>query len=255
MIHVVLGKWDDSQKLIIGFTDEQIFGKDKPLNNKGVPRFVAFKRTIMGKNSFGKQTNLHQYMLDNISEELFLEWQNNVSLPEIIVYAYNFKTKQNELFNLRNEKYLDALDIIEASSNIPIFINPKMLNGVPYYDGGSVNAIISPEIIEENYGEISEVFSIWNRKAPNDTLLDLQKIPLSSVLPLAFNYVMKIRMANESVVLEKYQNTLCKLHNINVRNFYTYTQIDSPYDNEPGEKEKDIENGYKKTIKELRSNE
>ncbi len=249
MIHALTGNFYNAENLIVNFTDKQIFKGFKPLFNNGFPTPIAFLRFLTGKNSLGKQAGLYDYLRENISKEMFYKWQNDMNLPDILVYVYNDNTSKTELIPLRNLDYETAMNVIEASSNIPIFINPKRIGFTDFYDGGTITANASTIFLEMNKN-VTHLDSIWQRKIPTDVQKDLKEISLNKWFPLAIgNYFMKLRMLNESVLCEKYQNALCEIGGVKVRNFYTYTEVDSQYDNQANEKQADIKKGFNETIK------
>ena len=108
------------------------------------------------------------------------------------------------------------MNVIEASSNIPIFINPKRIGFTDFYDGGTITANASTIFLEMNKN-VTHLDSVWQRKSPIDVQKDLKEISLNKWFPLAIgSYFMKLRMLNESVLCEKYQNALCEIGGVKV---------------------------------------
>jgi predicted acylesterase/phospholipase RssA len=243
-IPLAMKQIDAIKEAMLSFTKDDIFGKYKPLNKKdSFPSLRAIFRILSGKNSLGKQNALRKYIKNYLTEDLFNEWKNNCSI-NVIVATTNYNTGQLQLFDLRKFNYLYSLDIILASCNIAVLINPISIMGEMHYDGGMIRANPGVEFIKDNGASIESYYSVWNRPNSETSKGELYKPNFKS--KNIFNVSARtfyLMTKNQSLDSELLGDLLCNKYNITSRKYFLDTELDSLYDSDYEERILDWEKG------------
>lgn len=227
---MVLGKWDMLEKTVkhIKLSD---FFDIAPVNEKGKFTFKALLRVIFGKSSLGRQKNLVKKIKEFVSAEEFLNYQHNVKYPIIYIGTVDFKTGSRCYFNLKDKTitYAKFLQIILASSSIPIFAEPVYLNhdnkDMILFDGG-VRDHIGTGYVLENVKGITETISIYSRPENYVTDNDWKD---KNVLNVLERYV-DITNIEVSKSDEKFEDMICLEQNIKQRKIFLPKILTSLYD-------------------------
>lgn len=166
-VPLALGMYDEiiRETLKLKHTD---FFKVSPMNKKGKFSFAAVNRligSIFAPNkvkSFGVQ-DVKPILKRFITRELFNTYQNG-DFPAVYICAVNADTQEPTIWNVKNKAicYERYLDIVSASSRIPVWTQPQLIEGVEYYDGGVTDTNASSLIIDMNK-DIKKVYSVYPR--------------------------------------------------------------------------------------------
>lgn len=158
---LVLGKHKECEELSTTLTLRSFFDR-LPVNNKGSITLNAVTRIATCKNSLGLQ-NAKRLLASIVDNNDFLHYKINDKYPEIVVSCVNFDTGKRELYNLKELDYLTALDVIEASSRIPIITQQQELNSGGCYDGGVYDHNLAGYYINNIQSKVDELVSIYSR--------------------------------------------------------------------------------------------
>lgn len=158
-IHMALKEFEISKEICLGLTEKIIFGKFRPLDNDGKITISAGFRAAFGKNSLGKQEALREKLIsDYLTIDTFDKWKNG-DFADINVVYVNYDYFEIVIRNLRDCEYIEAIDVIMASSAMPIFVNPTIINNNSCYDGGVLVANAGADFLDNNV----DMKCIWNR--------------------------------------------------------------------------------------------
>lgn len=233
---IAMGKWEDIRKLTTTFSLDDIFDK-KPVNKNNRIKFNAVIRALTGKLSFGTQNKLKSTLGKVITPLDFFNYQNNEMYPDCYIGAVDFKTGSRKVYNLKNRsiKYDDYLDIVNASSSIPLAVEPVYLNGCILYDGGVRNHILSTWAIE-NIENIETSISIFSRPKNINDILNDNWSPKNIID--VFNRYIAINNIEISKSDEENEKLLADLYskngyNIDVKQIFTPFIIKELYDTDP----------------------
>lgn len=144
------------------------FFKVSPMTKKGRFSFMASVRavgSIFAPNkikSFGVQ-DVRPILKKFITPELFALYQNG-NYPVVYIAAVNAETQNPHVWNIKNKSvnYNKYLDIVAASSRIPVWTQPQNVDGVEYYDGGVTDTNAAGLVLDMNK-DIKQVYSVYSR--------------------------------------------------------------------------------------------
>ena len=96
-----------------------------------------------------------------ITKDVYIKYQNG-NYAEIVIAACTINGEM-KYWHLKKDKvtYEDYIDSIIASSTIPVFCEPKRINGIDYVDGGLRNHILTEYVID-NYN-CKDNISVFSR--------------------------------------------------------------------------------------------
>ena len=167
-VPIALQIYDEAIQYSLNLSHNEIFNV-KPLNDDGGPTFNGIARLIFGKPSMGEMDNLRDLIAKVISEDRFYEWKNNPDkYANCYVMAVSIDSGRRKVWNLRDKDidYNKYIDIIMASSTIPVLTEPVKIDGEHYVDGGLRHHNPSPWFLD-NFGEgVKEMVSVYSR--PDD---------------------------------------------------------------------------------------
>ena len=157
----VLGYHSELIEMGLNLTPSKIF-KSSPLNKKNKITFKAALRVLFGKNSLGIQ-DLKPLVKSVISKKDFQKYQKE-DYPEIYIMAVNPTTGGRTVWNIKDDSicYHDYLQIISASTRIPIMTQAEYINGEAFFDGGLRNHTPSTKILALRE-DITKFISIYSR--------------------------------------------------------------------------------------------
>lgn len=144
------------------------FFKISPMNNKGQFSFMAGIRligSIFAPNkikSFGVQ-DVKPIVKRFVTKEIFEKYQNG-KWPVVYIAAVNADTQKPTIWNIKSKAitYERYLQIVSASSRIPVWTQPEVIEGIEYYDGGVIDTNASALVIDMNK-DVKEVYSVYSR--------------------------------------------------------------------------------------------
>lgn len=166
-IPLVLGMYEEIIKESTNLKHKDFF-KISPLNEKGNFTFLGIARligSIFWPNkikSFGLQ-DVKPIVKKFVSKSIFNKYQNG-DWPIIYISAINADTQKPQIWNIKNKSinYEKYLKIVSASSRIPVWTQPEIIDGVEYYDGGVTDTNAGSLIIDMNK-DIKKVYSVYSR--------------------------------------------------------------------------------------------
>lgn len=133
-----------------------------PLNKKGKLTWSAWLNVLQGKNYLSNQDG--RMFLASIIEPIhFYDYQKRSSI-DCWVVAVDVESGARVMWNLRTDprSYQEMLDMVEASSRIPVMTQAVKVRGRWYWDGGNRDHNPS-ELLIGKYKEATELFSIYAR--------------------------------------------------------------------------------------------
>jgi len=207
----------------IGF-DSSVAFKNPPLNKKGLPTLRSIWNLIT-KNFLASQDNLEITLRKYVSVEEWEIYRNNSDAPDCLVMAVDFLTGARRTYNLKEEIYEDAIQIVRASSSIPVFADPVEFDGDFLYDGGVRNHIMTEWILERY--NIEETVSIFNRPT------DFKKYVESSDLSGTFAVLMRTLLIMEYEISksdERLADLIADKQGIKSTNIYLPSLLNDTYD-------------------------
>lgn len=220
-IPLVMKEYSLIKDVMFKFSEKDIFGKYKPLNKTHTfPSIRGLFRLIIGKNSLGTQDMLVNYIKNYLTKELFEEWKLN-SKVDVLVATTNYNSGLLEYFNLKDYNYKQSLNIILASCNIPILINPIKINNQTHFDGGVIKANPGIDFLRLNSDKISHYYSVWNRV--NDINFkekifkeDFNQNKIVNILGRSVSLMIQ----NQSLDNEYLEDLICSKYNITHKKYF-----------------------------------
>jgi predicted acylesterase/phospholipase RssA len=143
------------------FTD--IFDK-VPVNEQGNITLKGYFRGLT-TGSFGSMNNLRTTFKSLVSEQEFNLLTRSRLTPLILVGVTNATKHQFELIEINKLKYEQAIDVLIASSTIPIYCPPIKIGEHYFYDGGLKEHNPATAIIRKYKDNIKECISVYSRQA------------------------------------------------------------------------------------------
>lgn len=192
---IIMGKYDEAYKEGLNLDLNKYF-TEPPTNGDGKLTFKAKLRAIWSfmpswiggdVNSFGVQ-DVRPLLKKYLTEELFQKYKNdNIKYPNI--WVVSVKPNKSQLYNDKKEftEYLcidnlkdcenleQALNLIEASSQIQAFTEGVEINNETRFDGGMYLAGSAGFFIEEGFFKkenVEELISIYSWTNPHFDIQD-----------------------------------------------------------------------------------
>lgn len=157
---LAIGLYQTAKNKARTFTIKDIF-RENPNSLRGMLK--AVNRVLHGHYNLYDQTKLVETLKGLISEESFYAWANSINSPDVMIGIYNAETRARHYVSLKSKSYEEALDIVLASTSIPIASAPVNINGQMYYDGGVRDHIGSEWYVSNYHGKIDECISVYSR--------------------------------------------------------------------------------------------
>ena len=169
-----------------------------PTDGKGNLSWAAYRRMIWGllpfiNNSYslGIQNTRH-YFTNNISEEEFYKYRFNSDSPDIWILVVDPTTKKHIWYNLKDLSYVEAIEIVEMASHIPVMTEAVKAKDHYGIDGGI--AAHNPEWL---------LCEDWETLYTNDSIKSLV-----SIYPREIDFVLEESNKWEKNVLNNIDNTI-----------------------------------------------
>lgn len=205
---------------------KDMFPKWPALTAGGWPHPKAAIRAITGKNSLGLQDTTH-YVKNFVSQGDFDYYKATKELPTIYVSVTNYQTGKLEYVNLKALNYEEALLYIEASARMMVFAQPVIIDGVAYYDGGTIDksgSDLAKGILELH--NISNVVSIYHHE--QEMPAAKQAVPTN--IKQAAGRMLEIWMHYKDVNDQKLMTNTCDDLGIKHHKIYIDNYMQSFYD-------------------------
>ena len=178
-VPLAMGLYLETEYLAKSFTMNDVFGIS-PVRKNGKLSIRAILRAIAGKESLGTQTALIDTIKKLITPYRFEQYING-NYPDCYLCAVEYKTGQRRFFNVKHASYSEYIEIVLASSSVPVFVESVKMEGGYWYDGGVRDHIASHWLLEEF--TLKNHFSIYSRPEDyNLTKGDWQPKNIMSVL-------------------------------------------------------------------------
>jgi len=207
----------------VGFNADVAF-KHPPMAKNGLPTIRSIWNLIT-KNYLASQDNLEITLRKYVSEEEWNVYRNDEAAPECLIMAVDFLTGARRKYNLKEAEYEDAIQMVRASSSIPVFADPVEFDGDYLYDGGVRNHIAT-EWILENYN-ISETVSVFNRPADFTKYVDQSELTGTLSILMRTLLIMEYEISKSD---ERLADLIAKEKGIKSTNIYLPTLLKDTYD-------------------------
>lgn len=228
-IPVAMDLWDTIIPIGLEVTLDTFFSTP-PVTKKGDIRLWSIFRSIFGK-SLGVQKIQEMYS-KIITPEIFKIYQEG-DYAVCYALATNYSTGEPVAFNLKdkNTTYERALDAIAASSAIPVFTQPIIIDGEIYFDGGVRDFVASKWALENlTPREIKTVYSRpYGYRAQSELKTSIFAM-LNRTIDLMQNEV-QMNDADQEL-------SLCRDRGIFLDQYFLPVVLESLYDTDPGRLQK-----------------
>jgi predicted acylesterase/phospholipase RssA len=245
---IALGKFNDENKhKVTSFKHDWFFDKS-PVNKRGKISLKAALRAVNGASGLGSQNNLKKTLSGIITLEDFKKYKDEVC-TEVYVGTVDFKDASSKWWKVRDLEYDEYLSAVEASSNIPVFVEPELINGNPHFDGGVRSHIGTRWLLEKagvDLSKVEECYSIFSRPEdykPAD--LNWQPDGVLSVLDRTIE-IMNIEISKRD---EETSDKICEDNNIKHNKIFLPRIMKSLYDTHPGRLKELYSEGFRRGLK------
>jgi len=153
------GKRFQVERKAMSFKITDVF-KDDPNSIKG--KLKAIGRGLT-KNYLFDQSRLKETIRNVVDQYDFYKWRNQDSTPDALVCAVCVETGAIVLKDLKTVDYEEALDWVMASSSVPVFTKPILINGLHYADGGLREHLPLASYLEEFYNQDDTIDAVFSR--------------------------------------------------------------------------------------------
>jgi len=207
-----------------------------PLTKKGNLSWRAWLNVLCGKNYLSDQDG-RPFLASIISPEHFYNYQQ-LGTIDCWVMAVKVETGERTFWNLRTDprSYQEMLDMVEASSRIPVMTQAVKVRGSYYWDGGNRDHNPSELLIRQYGDKATELFSIYAR--PEDFQVvnpEWAKGFVSTIMRSIEIFSVEVSKSDEEI-----EKLLCKELNIKRQAVYLPRILKHYYDATP-EKLKELE--------------
>ncbi len=168
---------------IIGFKTTDVFSRP-PFTKKGGISISAIFSAIFN-NYLSKQDRLKDLLKSIVSIEEWEQYRTREGSMDCFSMSVDFVTGSRNFVNLKNYNYEDALELVLASSSIPVFVKPVYMDGKVLVDGGVRNHILT-EWIMDNY-KLEKSYSIFSRAKDFKKIVKKEK--LKSIVQMLFRTI------------------------------------------------------------------
>lgn len=254
-IPIAMRKWDILREMTQTFTLDDIFDI-KPINKDNKITVRAKIRALIGKVSFGTQNNLYDTIEKVVTREEFSRYQDG-DYPNVWMGSVDFKTGSRCIMNVKDKKvdYDEFLLLVNASSSIPLAVEPVHYKDMILFDGGVRNHILSAWALR-NIEHITQTISIFSRpdnftNILNEAWYDKNMISVfERYTDIETLEVSKRDEKEESLLLEVFNNRRPK-NKIKNAQIFIPSIIKEMYDTDPAKLRKLYNAGFKAAASEL----
>jgi len=166
---LLLGKKEAIKQVSLNLNHKQFF-RVSPMTKKGNISFWGLMRilgSVVAPNkikSIGVQ-DVQGLLKTHVSKKEFYDYQKS---DKAVIYICTVKASTMEpvLFNIKDRSvtYQRYLDIVSASSRIPVWTQPMVIDGEEYYDGGITDINASCLLLDkfkDSGQKVNELVSIY----------------------------------------------------------------------------------------------
>lgn len=204
------------------------FFTKSPINAKGKISWNAIGRIVTGQLSLGLQ-DAKRLLADVVTEKEFLRYKQDLSLPEVYVGTVNYDRGERQVFKLRDLSYYEMLDAVEASSRIPIMVQPQVIKGERYYDGGVTDHNLASYFIDSKLDmKVEELVSVFSR--PKDFKVNEISTEWDKDLFSVIERTLEIMNIEISKTDERLEQSLSKERNFKLTQIFLPKIMKSVYD-------------------------
>lgn len=222
----LLGKHEEMKNFTLNLKLSDIFDKS-PVNTKGKITFRGYIRGLT-KGAFGSMGGLKNSIRKIVSIKEYYNLIQSPDCPIIYIGITNVNTNTFELVELNKCKYEEAINVLVASSTIPMYTPPIELSTGFYVDGGLKHHNPASEIISKYKNKLTEVVSIYSIPEGNYEGADYGYNGKSIGRTLSKSFEML-----QSGISEQDQKTerhLCSLYNIKLTQHFAPRIMKGIYD-------------------------
>lgn len=209
VVLIAMKKWKTLKEASTNLTLDTIFSS-KPINKKRKLTIKAIYRAIVGKESISVMGNLELTIKKYIPKKLFEEYVKG-DYAICFVNTTDFATGSRVVYNLKELEYDKFVQVIKASSSIPLLGETVKMDGGYHLDGGLRATILSPWLIDNYKNKIHTHVSIYSRPSNLKNILDKWK-PSNGVATAG--RATKIGLLTISKGDELVEDLLCDKYNI-----------------------------------------
>lgn len=143
------------------------FFEKSPIKENGDVKLLNAVWQIITKHNYLGIQNIKPMLTELVSEHHFNHFKKSPKTPNIWIQAVRPKDMKRSFWNLKDYDYQTALDMVCASSNIPVFAQPIQINKDDstdlWLDGGIRNHNPSNKFIDLFGKDIEHLYSFYTR--------------------------------------------------------------------------------------------
>lgn len=216
-----------------------IFDK-KPVNKHGRITLGAIWRGLKGQPGLGSQDNLEKLLRKHLTSKQLWNYQHDENAPDVYIGAVNLRTKQIKYWNLHDRSdvyYNKAIAIIMASTSIPVFTPPVLIEGDWYVDGGVIDHIGSEYMLKRHLKDVKHMVNIYSRPAiaPQEKWVETQAVDRADIDVIGMNVAHVLTETidtftiNTSIEDEKITKALAEKDNVSLLNIFAPYKLTSQH--------------------------
>ena len=219
-VPLALGMYDEIINTTLNMKHTDFF-KVSPMNKNGKFSAKAVWRLMRSLSdpkrikSFGVQ-DVQPLLKKFVTRDIFKLYQNGPFAPVYIV-AVNADTQKPTVWNVKSESicYEMYLDIVSASSRIPVWTQPQLIDGVEYYDGGVTDTNAASLVIDMNK-DIKTVYSVYPRPQGFKGKLAPERNGIFGAIAWTIDTMLKDVSKNDELI----ERDLCEERGIDLTQFF-----------------------------------
>lgn len=214
----------EAEKEILDISLDKIFSKP-PFNKDGKIKTFA-KLNLLINNYLAKQDRLIPFVKKYITKQIFEEYKSKPISPNIFIGVTSLNSQSLKIYNIKNLSYEDSLQILLASTSIPIVTNYVDFYGDKLYDGGLVDHNLCNKFLITHQNRFNHIISLYSRPK-NNIIITLPQIK-SAVDILTFSSeIMTTEISKNDEELEK---LLTDKYNIRLDQYFLPFVTNSSYE-------------------------
>jgi hypothetical protein len=184
-------------------------------------------------NSFGVQ-NVQKLLKEFVTEDLFNKYQEG-DYPIIYICAVSVSDREPVLWNIKDKENVDYqtyLDMVSASSRIPIWTQPQAVTYKGetklYYDGG-ITDVNASSLVLDLHDDIKEVVSIYPGPKPTVAGASDEVLGITGAIEWTIDTMLRDVLSND-IIIEK---DLCDHRGIELKQIFLPDVLKNLYDTDP----------------------
>ncbi len=187
---------------------------------KGGIKFGGWMNAI--SKGYLMEQDARPLLREMISVKEWNDYRNSNYTPPVFCVYYNATDGVNEVENLKDYCFEDALYLAEASAHIPCNTSPVEINGSLCWDGGQKDHQPSSVLFDQFGSDVNTLVSIWSR--PEKWKLEKWK-PKKVTFFKTLSRVLESYNHETSLNDEFKELVLCKEHNTKRIGIYNEKRI------------------------------